>query len=140
MATQTVKEVMTSDPIMLDPDATATEAARAMRDRDMGPVLVGHDGELRGIVTDRDIVVRAIAEGRDPDATKLADLCSERVETIRADEPVDTAARIMREHNIRRVPVVDDGHTVGILSIGDLAMERDPQSALGEISSAKGNR
>ena len=133
---RSVRELMTSDPRTLGADDSATEAAKVMRDADVGPVLVIEDGQVRGIVTDRDIVIRAVADGRAPDEVKLGELCSEDVITVDADEDAHQAARLMREHNIRRLPVVDDGEPIGIVSIGDLAKELDPDSALADISAA----
>ena len=136
---QLVREVMTPDPVSLGGDATAREAARRMRDDDTGAILVVDGDNLRGIVTDRDIAVRAVAEGTDPDECRIGDICTSNVETVSPTQPVEEAIRIMREQAVRRIPVVESGTTVGILSIGDLAMERDEHSALAEISAAEAN-
>ncbi len=137
---QTVREVMTAKPVALQSGTTLQEAARAMRDHDVGSVVVLDDDVVRGIVTDRDIVVRAVAEGRDPATTVLAEISSERVVTVSPDDPVDRAVALMREHAVRRLPVVENGRPAGIVSIGDLAIERDPESVLGRISAAEPNR
>jgi CBS domain-containing protein len=137
---RTVNEVMTHDPATLAPSATLVEAARFMRDEDIGPVLVAENGNLTGIVTDRDIVVRAIADGRDPRETKLADVCSADLTSLSPDQDAGEAARIMREQDIRRLPVVQNGRPVGIVAIGDLAVELDDESALADISTATPNR
>lgn len=92
-----------------------------------------------GLITDRDIVVRAIAEGRDPGSTAVRDVCSSDVVTVTQEQDLDEAIRLMREHDVRRVPVVQDGRPVGILSLGDVAVEREPDSALADISAAPPN-
>ncbi|MCB1248255.1 MAG: CBS domain-containing protein, partial [Acidimicrobiales bacterium] len=128
----TIQDLMTTDLCALSPQATLAEAAGTMRDRDVGDVLVIDDaGELRGIVTDRDITVRATADGRDPTATQLGDVCTDALVTVAVDDAVDDAVRSMREHAVRRLPVVDgDGTPIGMISIGDLARSEDPSSAL----------
>ncbi|MBQ0889287.1 CBS domain-containing protein [Streptomyces sp. RM72] len=137
--TQYVRDVMTGDPVTVEPLTSVTAVARLMRDRDLGAVLVTEGDRLRGLVTDRDLVVRAVAGGGDPEQTTVAGACSDDVVTVRSDEELDHAVRLMREHAVRRLPVVDDGRPVGIVSLGDLAMERDPESALGDISVARPN-
>jgi CBS domain-containing protein len=107
-----------------------------MRDRDIGDVIVIEHNQVCGIVTDRDIVVRTVAEAQDPASITLGDICSHALLTVRPTDSVEHAVRLMRTHAIRRVPVVDGGKAVGIVSLGDLAVERDPHSALGEISAA----
>ena len=136
---KSVKDAMTTKPASLPASATVADAARQMRELDIGDVLVEQDGRLAGIVTDRDIVVRAIAEGRDV-TSKLGDIVSSEVVCITTAESADDAIRLMRERALRRVPVVENGRPVGIVSLGDLAEERDPRSVLGEISSAPPNR
>lgn len=137
---QTVRDVMTADPIVLDATTNLTEASGTMRDGDIGAVLVQRDGALCGIVTDRDVVVRAVAEGRDPASTRLGDICSRELTTVTASDTAQNAARVMREKAVRRLPVVEDGgKPVGIVSLGDLAIERDRASALADISAAPGN-
>lgn len=139
---QTVQDVMTRDPEVLPASATLVDAARLMREKDIGPVLVLDDegGELRGIVTDRDIVVRAVADGRDPGTTRVLDVCSGEVVAVSPRDPVDQAIELVRDRAVRRLPVLDDGRPVGILSLGDLALERDPKSALADVSAALPNR
>jgi CBS domain-containing protein len=136
---QSIREIMTSDPHTVDPSATLRDAARVMRDDDVGAVIVVDRGEVTGIVTDRDIAVRAVAEGADPEATKVADVCSGQLTTLTVDQTVEDAIRVVREHNVRRIPVVQDGRPAGIVSIGDLAIERDPESALADVSAARPN-
>jgi CBS domain-containing protein len=133
---RTVEEIMTRDPRTVNAGDAIVEAARVMRDSDIGDVVVMEDGQVGGIVTDRDIVVRGIAEGRDPDSTTVGEVCTTGIETIDPGSSVDDALRLMREHDIRRLPVVKNGRPVGIISLGDLAVEREPESTLADISAA----
>lgn len=138
---KTVREVMTPSPMSLPATASLIEAARTMRDKDVGAVLVTKDGtELCGIVTDRDIVIRALAAGHDPEKTTLSTICSQELAELSPDASVHEAVNLMRDKAIRRIPVTEHGKPVGILSIGDLAVEEDPGSALGEISAKPPNR
>ena len=136
---QSIREVMTKDPITLSADQPVIEAARCMRDRDIGNVIVTEGDRTAGILTDRDIAIRVVAEGRDPKTIKMSEVPSMNPATISPDDSVDDAVRMMREHNIRRLPVVENGRPVGVVSLGDLAMDRDPRSALADISSAPPN-
>jgi CBS domain-containing protein len=131
---------MTAKPVALQAGTTLVEAARAMRDHDVGDVLVLEDDRLRGIVTDRDIAIRAVAEGRDPSSTVLGEICSGADVTVAPDDTVDRAVELMRQRAVRRLPVVENGRPIGIVSLGDLAVERDPQSTLSDISAADPNR
>jgi CBS domain-containing protein len=139
MATS-IREVMTAAPVAVPSDLNLVEAARTMREFDIGDLVVTHDGGVCGIVTDRDITIRAIAESRDPKATTLADICSRELVTVGPDQPIDVAVRLMRERAVRRLPVVQDGEPVGVVTLGDLALERDPESALAEITAADPNQ
>jgi len=136
---RTVAEMMTPDPIALPQTASVFDAAQKMRDASIGDVVVLDGERVCGIVTDRDIVVRAIAAGRDPRSTKLADICSRGLTTLRPEDNVGTAVRLMREHTVRRLPVVENGRPVGILTLGDLAIEEDSESALADVSAAPPN-
>lgn len=137
---QTVRDVMTPSPLTVSSDSPIIEAARAMRDKDVGAVLVmQNDGKLCGIVTDRDIVVRALADGLDPENTPVSRICSQSIEQVSPDATVQEAVRIMREKAIRRIPVTQNGKPIGIVSLGDLAITQDPNSALGQISAAPPN-
>ncbi|GAA3252633.1 oxidoreductase [Streptomyces lavendulae subsp. lavendulae] len=136
--TRRVHEVMTGNPVTVDRLTSLAEAARVMRDAAIGDVLVVDGGRLRGIVTDRDIVVRALAEERDPADTTVGAICSTEPVTIGPDEHVDRAVDVMRRHALRRLPVVDgDGGLVGIVTLGDLEVERDPGSPLSFIAAAE---
>jgi CBS domain-containing protein len=138
--TQHVSDVMTRAPLTVEPQTSVAVVARMMRDEDIGAVLVTEGDRLRGLVSDRDLVVRAVAGGGDPNRTTVADACSDDLVTVKPDDDLGHAVEVMREHSVRRVPVVDESqHAVGIVSIGDLAIERDPESALGDISAARPN-
>lgn len=134
-----VREVMTPNPIILNRDATAQEAAQQMRDAGVGDVLVQEDGSLLGIVTDRDIVVRVVADGKSAEQTHLGECCSDQLHTLSPDTDAEEAVQTMREFAVRRVPVVENGQAVGIVSIGDLATSREEHSALADISAAPPN-
>ena len=131
---RTIGDIMTRNPRTVDTGDSVLEAARQMRDGDFGSVVVLRDGRVDGIVTDSDIAVRAVAEGRDPESTRVSEICSTGVATVEPGQSIEEAVQIMREHDIRRLPVVEDGRPVGILSLGDLAVERDPESVLADIS------
>ncbi|MGH9228742.1 MAG: CBS domain-containing protein [Acidimicrobiales bacterium] len=134
-----VRDVMMTNPLSVDAAASVRQAAEVMRDNDIGDVLVVGDGSLRGIVTDRDIVIRALADGRQPDATPVGDVCSPKLTVVDAQAEVDDAAELMGRHAVRRLPVVENNEVVGIVSLGDLARRSDPESALGDISAAPPN-
>ena len=133
---QHIRELMTPNPVSMPGTASVHEAARAMRDADIGDVIVIENNQVCGIITDRDIAVRVVAEAKDPATTALADICSHSLLTVTPTDSVEHAVRLMRTHTVRRLPVVEEGKAVGIVSLGDLAVERDPDSVLGEISAA----
>ena len=135
----TVEEMMTPDPITLPETASLFDAALRMRDANIGNVVVLKSQKVCGIVTDRDIVVRAIANGQDPRSTRLADICSRELTTLSPEDTVETAVRLMREHAVRRLPVVKGDRPVGIVTLGDLAIEKDGESALADVSAAPPN-
>ncbi|MEA2396763.1 MAG: hypothetical protein QOK25_319 [Thermoleophilaceae bacterium] len=136
---ETVRDVMTEKVETVEPSDSAVDAAKKMKSADTGAILVTDDGDLKGIVTDRDIVVNAVAEGKDPSDVKVEEIASTDTTTIEPDADIDEAIKLMREHKFRRLPVVEDGQPVGIVSLGDLAAERDDGSALGDISQADPN-
>jgi CBS domain-containing protein len=139
---QRVREVMTAQPVSLDEETSVVEAARAMRDGDFGSVIVVKEkgGAVSGVVTDRDIVIRVVAEGVDLAKVRLGDICEGDVVTVGPDDSIDKAADLMRARAIRRVPVVEGGVLVGVVSLGDLAKKMDEGRALADISSAPPNR
>jgi CBS domain-containing protein len=124
--------VQTTDPII--------EAAHVMAAADVGSVVVMDGASLFGIVTDRDIAVRGVAAGLDPRVATVAEISSHDIVTVDPDTTVDDAIDLMRRQAVRRLPVVDTGQPIGIVSIGDIALRREPHSALGEISAAPPNR
>ena len=136
---QNVSEIMTPAPVAVRSTQPVAEAAKVMREHGIGNVLVVDDGQLKGLVTDRDIVVRAVADARDPATTLAGEICSPDLVTVAPDDDADAVVQLMRDRAVRRVPVVEDGHPVGVLSIGDMALERDERSALAEISAQPPN-
>ncbi|WP_019137590.1 CBS domain-containing protein [Cellulomonas massiliensis] len=131
---RTVADVMTADPVTLPLTATVREAAELMRERDIGDVVLVQDDGGCAIVTDRDLVVRVLAVGgsaHDP-VGQVASTAA----TVEPSTPLEEAARLMAQDAVRRLPVVHDGRIVGVVSLGDLAVEVDPGSVLGDISSA----
>jgi len=139
MAAQTVQGIMTTDVVRLQVDTLLVDAARMMREQDIGDVVVVDNDRLVGVVTDRDIVVRAVAEGLAPDSTTLGSVCSRDLVTVRPEDSTTDVARLMRDRAVRRVLACDDRGLVGIVSIGDLAVDADPASVLGGISGAAPN-
>jgi len=137
---QTVREVMTEKPLALQEGTTLQEAARAMRDHDVGDVVLLRDDQVTGIVTDRDIVIRGVAEGMGPDEGVLSQVASKELVTVSPDASLREAVELMRSRALRRLPVVEDGRPVGIVSLGDLAVEQAPESPLADISKADPNR
>jgi CBS domain-containing protein len=137
---QTISQVMTPDPWTVQENAPIQEAAKIMRDAEIGDVIVLRDDDsVCGIVTDRDLVVRGLAQSADPAKMTMADVCRHEVVSISSGDPVEQAVPLMREHNIRRLPVIDGSRLVGIVTLGDLAIDRDPNSALADISKAPPN-
>ena len=136
---QTVADVMTRDPATIERTESAAEAARWMAVADAGDVIVLDNGRVSGILTDRDIAIRLVAQDKDT-STPVAEIVSETdVVTVSPDTPVEHAIRLIRNRAVRRLPVVQQGRAVGVLSLGDLAIERDPYSALADVSAAEGN-
>ncbi len=131
-----IRELMTRNPITCSADTKLTDVAKLMRDEDIGDVLVGDEQSLCGIVTDRDIVVRGLAERDDLSAAVAGDVCSDDLCTVDVDDDVRDVVQTMEQRALRRVPVLDNGSPVGIVSLGDLATALDRESALGKISAA----
>ncbi|MFV2112227.1 CBS domain-containing protein [Micromonospora sp. DT178] len=130
-----VSDVMTKQVIYLPAETTLDEAARVMKEADIGDVVVTDGATLAGMLTDRDIVVRAVAERSDPATTTIGSIITREVVMIEQHSTAAEAAALMRERGIRRVLVCDaERKLVGIVSLGDLAMQLDPNSALSEIS------
>lgn len=137
----TLEEVMTPRILSLTAHASAREAAEAMREAGTGSLVVtgGETNKFFGILTDRDIVVRVVAEDQDPREVPIGAICSTEVKFVDVGETPEQAAELMRQHAIRRLPVTDGGSIVGMLSIGDLARAADAGSVLAGISSAPSN-
>ena len=134
---KTIKDVMHAQPTTLDKGATAMQAAHLMRERGIGAVLVvEEEGALCGLITDRDLVLRVMADGRDPDTTVLGEVCTANPEQLEPSEDADEAIRRMAQRAIRRLPVTEGGKPIGIVTLGDLAIDRDPKSLVGTISAA----
>lgn len=133
----TIKEVMTHEPVTLTASAPVTDAARAMRENNIGDVIVLDDSDqICGIVTDRDITVQVVAEDRDASGTKVGEICTRDVATLSPGDKIGDAVKLMSEKAVRRLPVVEAGKLIGIVSLGDLAVTQDPESALADISAA----
>ncbi|GAA4666894.1 CBS domain-containing protein [Amycolatopsis dongchuanensis] len=130
---------MTTNPVALPADTPVREAAQRMREREIGNVLVLDDDRVAGIVTDRDIVTRAVADRDDLSGCRLRDVRSSGLVTAAPDDDIDTAIERMREAAVRRIAVVEDGRAVGVFTLGDAALEKDSDSALGDISAATSN-
>ncbi len=140
MEQQYVKDVMSKQLVRLAKDQPARAAAEQMKSEGIGSVIVEDDGRLFGLVTDRDLTVRVMAEGKDANKVSVGEVCSKELASLSPEDSVDNAVKLMAKKGIRRIPVADDsGRAVGIVSLGDLAMERDPGSALGSISSQRSN-
>ncbi|MFC4146924.1 CBS domain-containing protein [Micromonospora mangrovi] len=135
----TVGEFMTTRLVTMDGSDTLTAAAQEMRDSAIGDVVVTEGDNVVGIVTDRDITVRGVAENMNPDSTTLNQITSRDVITVSQYDDAVAAADLMRTYAVRRLPVIDDGRLVGLVSMGDLAVEREPQSVLADISADEPN-
>jgi len=136
-----VRDVMTPDPQTVDAKQPVQELAKRMRDSDIGAVIILDQGEVVGIATDRDIAIRVVAEGKDAASTPSSEACSSGdLATLSPDASIDDAVKIMRTKAVRRLPVIQGGKAIGIVSLGDLSLEKDPNSALADISRKPGNR
>ena len=133
-----VRHAMTETPQTAKPDMTAADAAGLMKQLDIGVVPIAEDGTLIGLVTDRDIVLRVVANRQDPDEVKLADILTRSPTTVSPDAKLSEARDLMAQHKIRRLPVMKDDELVGILSLGDVAIAdasgREVGEALEDIS------
>jgi len=128
-----INEIMTEDVSCVGPEATLQEAAQKMRDRDVGPLPICDNDRLIGMVTDRDIVVRAIADGHDPATTSVRSVMTEGIEYCFEDDDVEEAARLMKKSQVRRLAVLNhDKRLVGIVSLGDLAVHMRDDEEVGE--------
>ena len=120
---RTVREVMIPDVLTVDGTATVVEAAQKMQAANVGVLPVVQDGVLRGLVTDRDLVVRAIARGADPATTRVAECATRDIVCARAESTIDEAREVMADCQVGRLPVVDESnHVIGIVTLGSLAL------------------
>jgi CBS domain-containing protein len=124
-----VNELMTRDPATLRPDSTCTDAAALMKREDCGSLPVVKDGALVGIVTDRDIVLRGVAGGRDLAHLAVSEIMTADPVTVRPDTSAADASKLMSDKQVRRLPVVEGGRLVGILAIGQLARHESANAA-----------
>ena len=132
----TAREIMTPDATCASATETLVDAARKMRDLGVGALpICGDDDRLAGMITDRDIVVKCIADGGDPSSTKVAELAEGKPVTIGADDSVEEALRTMTEHGVRRLPVIDGHQLVGMLSQADVAKNL-PEERIGDLVEA----
>jgi CBS domain-containing protein len=129
---RSVKDVMTPNPRTVTPETGVVEAAKLMASEDVGPLPVVEGGELVGIVTDRDLVTRVIAEGRDPSNTFVGDVCSSKPVTVSPDDDVSHALTLLAQHQVRRLPVAEGDQIVGIVAQADIARE-ESHEAVGEV-------
>lgn len=127
-----IRDIMTTNIEVAEPDDTLDEIAIMMRDLDVGAIPVVEDDELIGIVTDRDIVVRCVAEGKDPSEIAADEIISGDLQTVQPDADITQAQRIMSEKQIRRLPVVQDGKLIGMVSLGDLAVKTDDEELVAD--------
>jgi CBS domain-containing protein len=127
-----IRDLMTSNPATCESSTTVVEAAKHMAQKDVGPIPVVDGDRLVGIVTDRDIVLRVVAEGRDPSSTKVGDIASKQLETVSPDEDLDSALRKMASAQVRRLPVVENERLVGIVAQADIARQGEDRKT-GEV-------
>jgi CBS domain-containing protein len=134
---KTARDVMSPNAECVGENDTLLEAAKKMADRGFGSMpICGEDNRLKGVLTDRDIVVKALAQGKDPGSTRAGELGEGKPVTIGADDSVQEALRTMAQYKVRRLPVIDGHDLVGIVSLADLARELDDDSAKGDLIEA----
>jgi CBS domain-containing protein len=138
--TARVSDVMSPDVVSVQLHDTLADAARAMREHNIGDVIVLNGDQLFGIVTDRDIVIRGIAEGFRAGVTEVKDIASKHVTSISPEDYVDDAMQTMKNEAIRRLPVVENGKVIGVISLGDVVLQEEPETVAADISAAPPNR
>jgi CBS domain-containing protein len=136
---QLVRELMAEPVVTVMADAPISEAARLMRDADIGDVIVVNKTKPVGVLTDRDIVVRGIADNRSPGTVTAGEICTTDMVSVAPDAEISQAIALMRRAAVRRLPVMEAGQLIGVLSLGELAIERDETSVLADISAAEPN-
>jgi CBS domain-containing protein len=130
---KTIHDLMTSNPSTIEPDKTVADAAKLMRDEDAGLIPIVEGQKLAGTITDRDIAIRVVAEGKDPQSSTVRDVMTSRLVTVDPDQDLDEALRLMAEHQVRRLPVVEeDGRLVGIVAQADIAKHTSDEQT-GEV-------
>lgn len=123
---KSVQKLMTSNPCSIDSDKSVAYAAKMMRDEDVGLAPIVEGNRLVGTVTDRDIAIRVVAEGKDPESTKVTEIASTDLVTVDPQQDLDEALRLMAQHQVRRLPVVEeDGRLVGVIAQADVARSAD---------------
>lgn len=139
-----VKEIMSRNVQLVDSSTPLRDAAELMRDHDIGALPVGESGRLTGMITDRDLVVRGLAEGKDGALTTIREIMTPRLSFVFEDADVEEAARVMQEHQVRRLPVLDGAkRLVGVVSLGDIGRGQDSElksetlTAVSEVRSAQ---
>jgi CBS domain-containing protein len=132
-----IREIMTRDPVVTPPDTTLREAAKVMRDLDSGVLPIGEEDRLLGMLTDRDITIRATAESKDPNSTPVREVMSSEIVACFEDDDEQDAAAKMQEHQLRRLVVLDrNERLVGIVSMGDLTLYTTDDRLAGEVTEA----
>jgi CBS domain-containing protein len=133
-----LREVMSGPVITVDPDASAADAARLMRDQDTGDVVIASDDRIQGILTDRDLAVRLVAEALDPNVS-VSEVCTNDPITLDVEDSIEQASQTMGEYSVRRLPVTEGSRVVGFISLGDLTQYLDTDDTLADISQAAPN-
>ena len=131
-----VREMMTAAPVTVALSDPVSEAAKAMREHGIGAVLIQEQGKLAGLVTDRDITVRVLAQGRDPRHVPVSEIASREIVAIGPDDDTEDATRLIAERAVRRIPVVEDGVAIGVVSLGDLELTKEERTPLADVSAA----
>jgi CBS domain-containing protein len=133
---KTARDVMTGDAQCVGENETVSDAAKRLAELDVGSMpICGEDDRLKGMLTDRDIVVKVLAQGRDPSSTRAGELGEGKPVTIGADDSIEEAIRTMKDHRVRRLPVIDGHRLIGIVSQADVAKAADEQQ-IGELVEA----
>jgi CBS domain-containing protein len=125
---KSARDIMTGDAECVQETDSILDAAKALADRDVGAMpICGEDNRLKGMLTDRDIVVKVLAQGKDPNSTKVSELAEGKPVTIGADDSIDEALKTMSDHKVRRLPVIDGHELIGIISQADIARNLDDE-------------
>ena len=132
---KSVRDAMTEDPRSIGASASVVEAARMMREQDIGSLPITDDEKLVGMITDRDITTRVVAEAADPKLTSVEDVYSRDLISVAPDNDLEEAVRLMARHQVRRLPVVENGRLVGIVAQADIAL-RESETQTGELVEA----